>query len=176
MGDRGPGQYTLPAMDHLYRNNGDGTLTDITFDTGINVSFGNGLGIVGTDFNRDGLTDVFVANDMLVNQLWLKRGDLRFEDESLLSGCAVDEHRIEKVGMGVAAAEFDDDDDTDLLVVNMEQQTDSFFRNEGNYFVDAARIVGLGASSLRHTRFGVVMMHTRPGRIAAPLVFVYYRR
>ena len=64
MGDRGPGQYTLPAMDHLYRNNGDGTLTDITFDTGINVSFGNGLGIVGTDFNRDGLTDVFVANDM----------------------------------------------------------------------------------------------------------------
>ena len=153
----GPGQYTLPAMDRLYRNNGDGTFTDITFDAGINVSFGNGLGVVGTDFNRDGLTDVFVANDMLVNQLWLNRGDLRFEDESLLWGCAVDEHGIEKAGMGVAAADFDNDDDTDLLIVNMEQQTDSFFRNEGSYFVDATRVVGLGASSLRHTRFGVVL-------------------
>ena len=153
----GPGQYALPAMDRLYRNNGDGTFTDTTFDAGINVAFGNGLGIVGADFNRDGLTDVFVANDMLVNQLWLNRGDLRFEDDSLLWGCAVDEHGIEKAGMGVAAADYDDDDDTDLLVVNMEQQTDSFFRNEGGYFVDATRAVGLGASSLRHTRFGVAL-------------------
>ena len=153
----GPGQYTLPAMDRLYRNDGDGTFTDITLDAGINVAFGNGLGIVGADFNRDGLTDVFVANDMLVNQLWLNRGDMRFEDESLLWGCAVDEHGIEKAGMGVAAADFDDDDDTDLLVVNMEQQTDSFFRNEGSYFVDATRRVGLAAPSLRNTRFGVAM-------------------
>ena len=153
----GPGQYALPAMDRLYRNNGDGTFTDTTFDAGINVAFGNGLGIVGADFNRDGLTDVFVANDMLVNQLWLNRGDLRFEDDSLLWGCAVDEHGIEKAGMGVAAADYDDDGDTDLLVVNMEQQTDSFFRNEGGYFVDATRAVGLGASSLRHTRFGVAL-------------------
>ena len=153
----GPGQYALPAMDRLYRNDGDGSFTDITSDAGINVAFGNGLGVVGADFNRDGLTDVFVANDMLVNQLWLNRGDLRFEDESLLWGCTVDEHGIEKAGMGVAAADFDDDDDTDLLVVNMEQQTDSFFRNEGGYFVDATRMVGLGASSLRHTRFGVAL-------------------
>ena len=174
----GPGQYALPAMDRLYRNDGDGTFTDITYDAGINVAFGNGLGIVGADFNRDGLTDVFVANDMLVNQLWLNRGDLRFEDESLLWGCAVDEHGIEKAGMGVAAADFDDDDDTDLLVVNMEQQTDSFFRNEGSYFVDATRVVGLGASSLRHTRFGVAMadfdndgrldLYEANGRIESP--------
>ena len=174
----GPGQYALPAMDRLYRNDGDGTFTDVTFDAGVNVAFGNGLGIVGADFNRDGLTDVFVANDMLVNQLWLNRGGLRFEDESLLWGVAVDEHGIEKAGMGVAAADFDDDDDTDLLVVNMEQQTDSFFRNEGNYFVDATRVVGLGASSLRHTRFGVAMadfdndghldLYEANGRIESP--------
>ena len=154
----GPGQYALPAMDRLYRNDGDGTFTDITYDAGINVAFGNGLGIAGADFNRDGLTDLFVANDMLVNQLWLNRGNMRFEDESLLWGCAVDEHGIEKAGMGVAAVDFDNDDDTDLLVVNMEQQTDSFFRNEGSYFVDATRVVGLGASSLRHTRFGVALV------------------
>ena len=174
----GPGQYALPAMDRLYRNDGDGTFTDVTFEAGINVAFGNGLGIVGADFNRDGLPDVFVANDMLVNQLWLNRGDLRFEDESLLWGCAVDEHGIEKAGMGVAAADFDDDDDTDLLVVNMEQQTDSFFRNGGGYFVDATRTVGLAASSQRHTRFGVAMadfdndgrldLYEANGRIESP--------
>jgi hypothetical protein len=153
----GPTVYAVPAMDRLYRNNGDGTFTDITFDAGINVAFGNGLGIVGADFNRDGLTDLFVANDMLFNQLWLNRGNMRFEDESLLWGCAVDEHGITKAGMGVAAADVDDDDDTDLLVVNLEQQTDSFFRNEGSYFVDATRAVGLGTSSLRYTRFGVAL-------------------
>jgi len=94
---------------------------------------------------------------MLFNQLWLNRGDLRFEDESMLWGCAVDENGITKAGMGVAAADIDNDDDTDLLVVNLEQQTDSFFRNEGNYFVDATRAVGLGTSSLRYTRFGVAL-------------------
>ena len=121
---------------------------------------------------------MFVANDMLVNQLWLNRGNMRFEDESLLWGCAVDEHGIEKAGMGVAAVDFDNDDDTDLLVVNMEQQTDSFFRNEGSYFVDATRVVGLGASSLRHTRFGVALadldndgrldLYEANGRIESP--------
>jgi len=153
----GPTVYNVPAMDRLYRNNGDGTFTDITFEAGINVAFGNGLGAVGADFNGDGLTDVFVANDMMVNQLWLNQGDLRFEDESLLRGVALDEHGITKAGMGVAAADFDDDDDTDLLVVNLMEQTDSFFRNEGSFFVDATRAVGLASTSVRHTRFGVVL-------------------
>lgn len=153
----GPTEYNVPAMDRLYRNNGDGTFTDVTFAARINVAFGNGLGVVGADFNDDGLTDVFVANDMMVNQLWLNRGDMRFEDESLLWGCAVDEHGIAKAGMGVAAADVDNDADTDLLVVNLAEQTDSYFRNEGGYFVDATRRVRLGASSLRYTRFGVAL-------------------
>ena len=153
----GPTVYNVPAMDRLYRNNGDGTFTDITFKAGINVAFGNGLGTVGADFNGDGMTDLFVANDMMVNQLWLNQGNLRFKDESFLWGVALDEHGIAKAGMGVAAADYDDDDDTDLLVVNLMEQTDSFFRNEGNYFVDVTREVGLAAPSVRHTRFGVAL-------------------
>ncbi len=153
----GPTIYNVPAMDRLYRNNGDGTFTDITFAAGINVAFGNGLGTVGADFNDDGLTDLFVANDMMVNQLWLNQGNLRFKDESLLWGVALDEHGVAKAGMGVAAADYDDDDDTDLLVVNLKEQTDSFFRNEGKYFVDVTREVGLAAPSVRHTRFGVAL-------------------
>ena len=153
----GPTAYDVPAMDRLYRNNGDGTFTDITHDAGINVAFGNGLGVVGADFNDDGLTDVFVANDAMVNQLWLNLGNLRFEESCLLWSCAMDSDGIEKAGMGVAAADVDNDGDSDLMVVNLHGQSDSFFRNEGTYFSDATRVAGLGALSMRYTRFGVVL-------------------
>ncbi len=151
----GPASYDVPAMDRLYRNNGDGSFTDITFSAGINVAFGNGLGLAGADFNNDGLTDVFVANDTMVNQLWINQGNLRFEEECMLWSCAMDSVGIEKAGMGVSTADVDDDGDNDLLVVNLHGQSDSFFRNEGTYFFDATRIIGLGPVSMRHTRFGV---------------------
>ena len=153
----GPTAYGVPAMDRLYRNNGDGTFTDVTKAAGINVAFGNGLGNAAADFNGDGLPDLFVANDGTTNQLWMNLGDLRFSEECLLWSCAMDSDGIEKAGMGVASADVDDDGDSDLLVVNLERQTDSFFRNEGSYFFDATRLVGLGATSMRHTRFGVIL-------------------
>ena len=153
----GPTAYGVPAMDRLYRNDGDGTFTDVTKAAGIDVAFGNGLGNVAADFNGDGLADLFVANDGTTNQLWLNAGDLRFEEECVLWSCAMDSDGIEKAGMGVASADVDDDGDSDLLVVNLERQTDSFFRNEGSYFFDATRLVGLGTVSMRHTRFGVAL-------------------
>jgi hypothetical protein len=152
-----PNNYAAPAADLLYRNNGDGTFTDVSEKAGLSAAFGNGLGVVGADFNGDGLTDVFVANDALMNQLWLNRGDLRFEDEAAIWGCAVDGYGLAKAGMGVAAADYDNDGDTDLLVVNLAGQTDSFFRNAGSYFVDATVAVGLTTRTKRYTRFGVAM-------------------
>ena len=92
-----------------------------------------------------------------MNQLWLNRGGLRFTDEALLWGCAMDDHGIAKAGMGVAAEDVDDDGDMDLLVVNIEGETDSFFRNDGGYFSDATARVGLMAKSRRYTRFGVAL-------------------
>ena len=153
----GPTAYGVPAMDRLYRNNGDGTFTDLTKAAGIDVAFGNGLGNVAADFNGDGLADLFVANDGTTNQLWMNAGNLRFEEECVLWSCAMDSDGIEKAGMGVASADVDDDGDSDLLVVNLERQTDSYFRNEGSYFFDATRLVGLGTVSMRHTRFGVAL-------------------
>ena len=153
----GPTAYGVPAMDRLYRNNGDGTFTDVTKAAGIDVAFGNGLGNVAADFNADGLADLFVANDGTTNQLWMNAGGLRFKEECVLWSCAMDSDGIEKAGMGVASADVDDDGDSDLLVVNLERQTDSFFRNEGSYFFDATRLIGLGTTSLRHTRFGVAL-------------------
>ena len=129
-------------MDRLYRNNGDGTFTDVTKAAGIDAAFGNGLGNVAADFNGDGLADLFVANDGTTNQLWMNAGNLRFEEECVLWSCAMDSDGIEKAGMGVASADVDDDGDSDLLVVNLERQTDSYFRNEGSYFFDATRARG----------------------------------
>ena len=151
----GPTVYEAPAMDRLYRNNGDGTFTNVTKDAGMNVAFGNGLGAVGADFNNDGLTDIFVANDTLVNQLWINQGHLRFQESCFEWSCAMDSNGVAKAGMGVASADVDDDGDSDLLVVNLVRQSDSFFRNEGTYFFDATGRVGIGPVSMRHTRFGV---------------------
>ena len=147
--------------DRLYRNNGDGTFTDVSTSAGLNAAFGNGLGIAGADFNDDGRIDVFVANDGMANQLWLNDtgpdGVLRFRNEALLWGCAMDDHGFAKAGMGVASADFDDDGATDILVVNLERQTDSFYRNAGTHFVDETSRIGLGVSSRRFTRFGVAL-------------------
>ncbi len=150
-----PTNYDAPAMDRLYRNDGDGTFTDITVESGVDRAFGNGMGVVPGDFDGDGKLDVFVANDTMENQLWMNRGDGRFEDEAALRGCALDEHGKTKAGMGVAAVDFDDDDDLDLLVVNMMRQSDSLFRNQKGFFMDRTAVAGLAVASRPFTRFGV---------------------
>jgi|TARA_B100000315_G_scaffold124126_1_gene114090 hypothetical protein len=151
-----PTTYQASAMDRLLRNNGDGTFRDVSVEAGLTAAYGNGLGLVAADFDGDGLTDVFVANDKTVDQLWLNKGDLNFVDEAAAWGCAVDEHGIAKAGMGVGAGDVDNDGDVDLVVVNLEGETDSFFRNEGGYFADATATMGLATSS-RYTRFGVAL-------------------
>ena len=151
-----PQNYSAPAPDQLFRNNGDGTFTNVSGRAGLHLAFGNGFGVVGGDYNGDGLTDVFVANDMMVNQLWLNLGDLRFAESAMEWGCGVDASGAAKAGMGVAAADVDDDSDLDILVVNLEGQTDSLYRNAGAWFDDATAEAGLNIVSRRYTRFGVV--------------------
>ena len=152
-----PQNYKAPAPDRLFRNDGDGTFTDVSRDAGLHLAFGNGFGVVGADYDQDGRTDVFVANDMMVNQLWLNQGELAFAESAMDWGCAVDEAGEAKAGMGVTAADLDDDSDVDVLVVNLQGQTDSLFRNAGGWFEDATAEFGLNLTSRRFTRFGVVL-------------------
>ena len=150
-----PPVYNAEAPDLLYRNNGDGTFVDIAFEAGLHEAYGNGLGVVSGDFNADGRTDIFVANDGSKNQLWVNQGDDIFVDEALLRGCAVDETGRAKAGMGVDAIDMDDNSTLDLLIVNLREETNSFFLNQGQYFVDATASSGLTSGSDLLTRFGV---------------------
>jgi len=150
-----PTNYGAPAGDVLYRNEGNGTFRDVSEESGIRESSGNGLGIRCGDFDGDGLIDVFVANDTMFDQLWMNQGDGRFVDEALLRGCALDENGVAKAGMGVASADVDGDRDLDLLVVNLQGESDSFYANDGGFFFDRSAVFGLAIASRRFTRFGV---------------------
>jgi hypothetical protein len=150
-----PNSYDEPVPDVLYRNDGDGRFTDISVPAGLRTAFGNGLGVVCGDFNGDGLPDIFVANDQMPNQLWENRGGGTFEDVALIRGCAVDRNGDAKAGMGTVAVDHDDDGDLDLLVVNLRAESDSFYRNQGEYFADDTTLVGLGSASQPYTRFGL---------------------
>ena len=152
-----PTNYQAPSRDSLYRNNGDGTFTDISIEAGLHRAFGNGLGAVTADFDQDGLLDLFVANDTMVNQLWLNQGNGQFENKAFEWGCAVDNHGIEKAGMGVDTADIDGDLDFDVIVVNFEGQTDSVYMNQNTYFRDETSRHGLGSGSRKFTRFGIAL-------------------
>ena len=153
-----PGNYDLPTSDVIYENNGDGTFNDISVASGIASSRGNGLGAVATDFDGDGDIDIFVANDKSPNHLWINQGDLTFVNEAFARGAAFDDHGIAKAGMGVVARDLDHDLDQDVIVVNIQGETDSYYRNDGAYFSDATAQVGLTRFSRNYTRFGIALV------------------
>ncbi|MSO62432.1 MAG: CRTAC1 family protein [Acidobacteria bacterium] len=153
-----PKNYDAPATNLLFHNNGNGTFTDISRAAGLGAAVGNGLGAIADDVNGDGRLDVFVANDGTPNHLWINLGHARFAESALMSGVAIDQDGAPKAGMGVHAADVDDDGDNDLIVMNLDTEADSFFRNEGRFFIDDTTSVGLRVASRRFTRFGVALM------------------
>jgi hypothetical protein len=153
-----PRNYDAPSSDLLFRNNGNGTFADVSRAAGLGTAVGNGLGVIADDVNGDGLLDVFVANDGTPNHLWINQGGGRFVESALLSGVAIDQDGSPKAGMGVHMADLDEDADNDLIVVNLDAESDSYFRNDGRFFVDATVNAGLRVASRRYTRFGVAFM------------------
>ncbi len=153
-----PKNYAAPARDVLLHNLGNGRFEDVTTKAGIDAKMGNGLGIACADFDDDGWTDIFIANDGMQDMLWHNKGDGTFEEMGLLAGCALDDEGKEKAGMGVTTTDIDNDGDIDLLVCNLSGESDSFFRNEGSYFVDATAMSGLKTATKRFTRFGMAWL------------------
>ncbi len=144
-----------PVPDRLFRNDG-GQFADVSAEAGLGAAFGNGLGVASADLNSDGRPDIYVANDGTENQLWINLGGGRFENEAMLSGAAVNADGRAEAGMGVVAADFDNDGDDDLFLTHNTLETNTLYLNNGRgHFVDATNRFGLGSLSMPFTGFGV---------------------
>ncbi|MFN0112379.1 MAG: CRTAC1 family protein, partial [Blastocatellia bacterium] len=145
-----------PAPDRLFHNEGGGKFSDATLASGVSAAYGPGLGVTCADFNGDGLTDIYVANDGAANLLWLNKGGGKFEETGLMAGAAYAADGMPRAGMGVTAGDIDNDGDEDLLVTNLTKQGSSLFRNNGKALFDEVTAdFNLAQSSFLSTGFGV---------------------
>jgi hypothetical protein len=145
-----------PVSNLLYRNNGDGSFTDVTVSSGIGAALGKGLGVVVSDFDDDGRPDIYVANDTTMNLLFHNLGGMKFEDVSLLSGAGVNAAGRAFGGMGVDAGDLDGDGRIDIAVANFEAEPNSLFRNLGSMvFEDVSGVGGFGPPAFTFSGFGL---------------------
>ena len=121
-----------PLPNSLYRNNGDGTFTDVSKETGIAAVLGKGMGIAFADFDGDGFLDVFVANDNSPNRLFHNLGGKRFEEVGFQAGVAYNDEGIALAGMGADFRDLNNDGLPDIWHTAIENETFPLFINQGN--------------------------------------------
>jgi enediyne biosynthesis protein E4 len=146
----------LPGgRDILFHNNGDGTFADVTERAGIDQDNYTGLGVVMGDFDRDGRLDIYVANDSTPSALYHNNGDGTFTDVGVSSGVAYSGEGLEQAGMGVDAADYDNDGWPDLVKGNFSDDTnDLYHSNHDGTFTDLTYPAGTGDVSWLFTTFG----------------------
>ena len=148
-------RHFLPLPDSLYRNNGDGTFTDVSESSGVGQHAGWGMGIVCADYDNDGDTDVFIGNDVAENFLFQNDGTGKFEEVGLLAGCAYDLHGDQHGSMGADCGDYDNDGLLDFYVTSYEDQLATLYKNLGEgLFEDVTMLTGAGAGTLRHVTWG----------------------
>ena len=143
------------VADSLFLNEGDGTFRDISESSGIAQRARWGMGVVATDFDADGLPDIYVANDVSENFLFRNLGGGRFEEIAMTKGVALSSNGDEQGSMGVAAADYDADGRVDIFVTNYQKQLNALYHQEGDVgFSDIAMASGLGADCLPLVSWG----------------------
>jgi len=125
-----PGSFA-PLPNTLYRNNGDGTFTDVSAETGISAVLGKGMGVVFADYDGDGSLDVFVANDNSPNLLFHNLGGKRFEEVGLEAGVAFNDEGVALAGMGADFRDLNNDGLPDIWHTAIENETFPLFINDG---------------------------------------------
>jgi hypothetical protein len=144
-----------PATNILFHQKPDGTFEDVSARAKITDTPGKGLGVAFADFDGDGLTDVFVANDSVRQTLFRNNGDGTFEDVALLSGAGYDENGKTFAGMGVAAADYDNDGLPDVFITTLSNETYPLYRNNGDLtFTYVTQTTGVGQITLPYSGWG----------------------
>jgi hypothetical protein len=143
------------APDFLYRNNGDGTFTDVATAAGLGRDEGKGLGVICGDYDNDGDQDIFVANDTTPNFLYQNQGGGRFREIGLVAGVAYGDEGKAQSGMGVELADYDGDGWLDFAVTNFTRESNSLYRNHGAvYFSECSYASGTGSISFPFMGWG----------------------
>ena len=143
----------------LYHNEGNGIFTDVSRASKIGLKAGNGLGVVCFDYDGDGWTDVFLANDSMENFLYRNERNGTFKEVGLEAGVALGEDGKPEAGMGTDAADYDRDGFPDLFVTHLDLEYNRLYRNNGDgTFTDATFASKLGAGTFRLSGFGTGFM------------------
>ena len=145
-----------PTASWLFHNQGDGTFTDVSKSSGIGGHLGKAWGVVAADINNDGLVDLFVANDTVANFLFANRGNGKFDEIGEVSGVAYSAEGRPRSGMGVDAADFDQDGWIDLFVANIDHEMYSLYRNNHDEtFDDQAGRTGIAKATRLMSGWGL---------------------
>jgi hypothetical protein len=159
--DDGKRHYCIPKVyqpmpSWLFRNNGDGTFTDVSKASGISSHLGKAWGVVASDINNDGWMDLFVANDTAANFLFVNNGKGKFAETGAEAGVAYSSNGLPRSGMGVDAADFDNDGWQDLFVANLDREDFAIYRNNHDgTFDDLAIPMGIAKATRAMSGWGL---------------------
>jgi hypothetical protein len=149
--DRFPGAPSL-----LFHNEGGGRFKDVSARAGVANPEGKSLGVALADFDGDGFTDLFVANDSVRQFLYRNRGDGTFQEMALGAGAALDEDGRTYAGMGVDVADYDNDGRPDVVITNLSNERYALYRNAGDgTFSYETHVSGLGVMTQLYSGWGV---------------------
>lgn len=152
--DNFPGPLSYPGLpDHLYRNNGDGTFTDVTKEVGLWETTGRGMGAVACDLDGDGAIDIYVTNDAMPNNCWMNDGHGHFVDRATENGTAFGEGGQGVSSMGPFVADVDRNGLLDILVPDMGYSSLMLQVKKG-FFMDVTTQSGIAVLSGQYTGWG----------------------
>jgi enediyne biosynthesis protein E4 len=148
------------ASDHLYHNDGNGTFTDVSKESGVDDPGGYyGLSAIFADFDGTGRPDIYVANDSTPNFLYKNEGNGKFSDVGLESGTAVSADGSEQGSMGIAVGDYNHTGRPSLYITNFADEYNTLYMNQGKYdFRDVSYDAGVALATLPWVKWGTAFV------------------